>query len=83
MPLAVHAAMSAFEAKKGQLVNMEVGRIREATQTLNGYVICILVVILVNFIFWPIYECYSHSYACGSCVTTSSTPLGMPQLPHT
>ena len=51
MPLAVHAAMSAYEAKKGQLVNMEVGRIREATQTLNGYVICIFIIILGNFIF--------------------------------
>ena len=51
VPLAVHAAMSAFEAKKGQLVNMEVGRIREATQTLNGYVICIFIIILGNFIF--------------------------------
>lgn len=38
VPLAVHGAMSAYETRKGQLVGTEVGRSREATQTLNGYV---------------------------------------------
>ena len=37
VPLAVHGAMSAYETKKGQLVNAEIGRLREATQTMNGY----------------------------------------------
>jgi len=38
VPLAVHNAVSMYESKKNQLVNTEVGRLREATQTLNGLV---------------------------------------------
>ncbi|XP_067685634.1 programmed cell death 6-interacting protein-like isoform X2 [Haliotis asinina] len=36
VPLAVHDAMTAFENRKGQIVNMEIGRLREATNLLNG-----------------------------------------------
>ncbi|XP_067933589.1 programmed cell death 6-interacting protein-like [Watersipora subatra] len=36
VPLAVHVALSGFETRKNQLINTEVGRIREATHTLNG-----------------------------------------------
>ncbi len=37
VPLEVHNAMVDYEAKKGGLVQAEVGRMREATQLMNGY----------------------------------------------
>lgn len=36
VPLAVHNAISVYESKKSQLVNTEIGRMRDATQTMNG-----------------------------------------------
>ncbi|XP_046563648.1 LOW QUALITY PROTEIN: programmed cell death 6-interacting protein-like [Haliotis rubra] len=36
VPLAVHDAMTAFENRKAQIVNMEIGRLREATNLMNG-----------------------------------------------
>ncbi|XP_037071951.1 programmed cell death 6-interacting protein-like [Pollicipes pollicipes] len=35
-PVHVQQAMATYEVRKAELVNMEVGRLREATQTLNG-----------------------------------------------
>ena len=37
VPVAVNQAVATYEAKKAELVNKEVGRLREATQLLNGY----------------------------------------------
>ena len=39
VPVAINQAISTYESKKAELVNKEVGRLREATQLLNGYVI--------------------------------------------
>ncbi|XP_012936236.1 programmed cell death 6-interacting protein [Aplysia californica] len=36
VPLPVHEALTTFENRKSQLVNMEVGRLREATQLINS-----------------------------------------------
>ena len=36
VPLEVHNAMVDYESKKGGLVQAEVGRMREATQLMNG-----------------------------------------------
>ena len=36
MPLAVHGAMMSFENRKVEMVNMEIGRLREATQLINS-----------------------------------------------
>ena len=36
VPLAVHGAMMSFENRKVELVNMEIGRLREATQLINS-----------------------------------------------
>ena len=36
VPLEVHNAMVDYESKKGSLVQAEVGRMREATQLMNG-----------------------------------------------
>ena len=35
VPLAVHSALQMFEGRKGEIVNVEIGRLREATQLLN------------------------------------------------
>ena len=35
VPLAVHQALTSFEGRKGEVVNMQVGRLREATQLMN------------------------------------------------
>ena len=37
MPLSVHQALTSFESNKSAVVNLEVGRLREATQLLNRY----------------------------------------------
>ena len=37
VPLAIHSALAGYEAKKSALVNQEVGRLRNATQTMNGW----------------------------------------------
>jgi hypothetical protein len=34
----VHQSLMALESRKAEVVNMEIGRLREATQTMNGYV---------------------------------------------
>lgn len=39
VPLAVHEALQAFEAHKAEVVNREIGRMREATTLMNGYVV--------------------------------------------
>ena len=36
VPLAVHGAMMSFENRKVEMVNMEIGRLREATQLINS-----------------------------------------------
>ncbi|XP_041371730.1 programmed cell death 6-interacting protein-like isoform X2 [Gigantopelta aegis] len=36
VPLAVHDALTSFENRKSQIVNMEIGRLREATQLMNS-----------------------------------------------
>ena len=38
VPVAVNQAVATFESKKAELVNKEIGRLRESTQVLNGYV---------------------------------------------
>ena len=38
VPVAVNQAIATYENKKAELVNKEIGRLREATQVLNGYV---------------------------------------------
>ena len=42
VPLNVHQALTAFENRKTELVNMEIGKMRESTQLLNGWVVSIL-----------------------------------------
>ncbi len=37
VPMSVHQAIAAYDTKKAELVNKEVGSLREATQLLNGY----------------------------------------------
>ena len=39
MPLSVHQAVSGFDSRKSEMVNAEIGRIREANQLLEGYVL--------------------------------------------
>lgn len=41
VPLPVHEAMTAFDSRKSQIVNMEIGRLREQTTLMNGLVDCI------------------------------------------
>ena len=38
VPLAVHEALQAFEGRKAEVVNREIGRLREATTLMNGLV---------------------------------------------
>ena len=42
VPVAINQAIATYENKKAELVNKEVGRLREATQLLNGYVIWLI-----------------------------------------
>lgn len=39
VPLAVHQAMTSFGNRKAEIVNMEIGRLREATQLLNSILV--------------------------------------------
>ena len=39
VPVAINQAVSTYENKKAELINKEVGRLREATHLLNGYVV--------------------------------------------
>lgn len=38
MPISVQQALSAYDVRKTELVNSEIGKLREATQMLNGYI---------------------------------------------
>lgn len=38
VPVAVHQALAAYDVRKTEIVNAEIGRLRESTTTLNGYV---------------------------------------------
>ena len=42
VPVAINQAIATYENKKAELVNKEVGRLREATQLLNGYVLWLM-----------------------------------------
>lgn len=35
VPMAVHNALVAYESRKAEIINMEVGRLREGTQLIN------------------------------------------------
>lgn len=35
VPMAVHNALQAYESRKGEIINFEVGRLREGTQLMN------------------------------------------------
>lgn len=35
VPIAVHNAVQAYESRKGEIVNFEIGRLREGTQLMN------------------------------------------------
>jgi programmed cell death 6-interacting protein len=37
VPVAVHQALAAYDVRKTEIVNAEIGRLRESTTTLNGY----------------------------------------------
>lgn len=37
VPLSVHLALMTFNNRKSEIINMEISRLREATQLLNGY----------------------------------------------
>lgn len=37
VPVAVHQALAAYDVRKTEIVNMEIGRLRESTTVLNGY----------------------------------------------
>jgi len=39
VPISVQQALSAYDVRKTELVNSEIGKLRESTQILNGYVI--------------------------------------------
>ena len=39
VPMAVHQALATYDSQKAALLNTEIGKLREATQFLNGYVI--------------------------------------------
>lgn len=36
VPVAVHQALAAYDVRKMDIVNTEIGRLRESTTTLNG-----------------------------------------------
>jgi len=38
VPISVQQALSAYDVRKTELVNSEIGKLRESTQILNGYV---------------------------------------------
>lgn len=37
VPISVQQALSAYDVRKTELVNSEIGKLRESTQMLNGY----------------------------------------------
>lgn len=37
VPLAVHEALEAYDTRKKEIVNMQVGRLQEKTNLINGY----------------------------------------------
>lgn len=37
VPISVQQALSAYDVRKTELVNLEIGKLRESTQILNGY----------------------------------------------
>ena len=39
VPMAVHNALQAYESRKGEIINFEVGRLREGTQLMNRLVV--------------------------------------------
>jgi len=39
VPISVQQALSAYDVRKTELVNSEIGKLRESTQILNGYII--------------------------------------------
>ena len=41
VPMAVHNALQAYESRKGEIVNFEVGRLREGTQLMNRFELAI------------------------------------------
>jgi len=43
VPISVQQALSAYDVRKAELVNLEIGKLREATQILNGYIYCIII----------------------------------------
>lgn len=43
VPISVQQALSAYDVRKTELVNSEIGKLRESTQILNGYD-CIIIV---------------------------------------
>lgn len=36
VPMQVHMAMSVYDSNKASIINQEIGKLREATQFLNG-----------------------------------------------
>ena len=45
VPLAIHEALTAFENRKAEIVNREIGRMRETTQLINR---CVILMYLVH-----------------------------------
>lgn len=43
VPISVQQALSAYDVRKTELVNSEIGKLRESTQILNGYD-CLIIV---------------------------------------
>lgn len=41
VPMSVQQALITYDVRKAELVNAEIGKLREATQILNGYVGCL------------------------------------------
>jgi len=45
VPLAIQQALTMFESRRAEVVNREIGRLREATQLMNrfSYICCFLI----------------------------------------
>jgi len=50
VPLAIHQALAMFENRKSEVLNREIGRLREATQLLNRFVFVTFVEITLSFL---------------------------------
>lgn len=48
VPMAVHNALVAYEGRKAEIVNMEIGRMREGTQLINRFVTLINQLLLLS-----------------------------------